>query len=151
MRIFGQFLDITRKKLETKKTEAEKKPQVEERRRHEIPEYEGFIKMKPSVISAIAAAFNFILIYTEYGKKVGKEFMQNDPVIQIDFANLVALVWNATSIGNHRTYTPKVQDQKVDKELIKIKQRLMFCYDVTWNVAEDRYKAKNKTRGFRYV
>ena len=118
------------------------RPDYRHRRRWvELPEHSGIVRMKPIVVTAISQAFNWIKQFAPYGKRVDEEFMQRDPVINADFANMVALQMNYPLTIFPVTYrSPSVQDT-VTLQKRNVGTRLQKNYRVRMD-REGKYRAE---------
>jgi len=86
--------------------------EIEEPYRHDKewvsqPENLGSITVNPVITTAISDSFDQLLRNAPHITKPGLEFLQSDPVIRGDFAELVAANISVLSKTSYKTYSPK--------------------------------------------
>ena len=111
------------------------------------PRVSGVVRVKPIITSAIGRATTALRRYAPYGDVIdegdaGAEFLQHDEQIRGDFSLLVAVQVALASILQRKQYLPQWSREFTALERGDVMSNLKRGYEVYWDAAVGRNKAR---------
>jgi len=117
----------------------------------EAPEHSGIVRIKPIVVSAIDQAYGKVKKYVEWAREreIDSDFLQKDPEIRGDFAELVGLEMSKAIQRFPKQWLSPGMREFTLQDMRNVMLRLQSDYNVQY--VTDTTTKKSVLRGYRIV